>query len=65
LFYYLIIIIIIIAGISQRDATSYFEFLIEEKDELEDILADFYEDKIQNIFSLDACKKKYFYILFI
>lgn len=48
-------------AISQRDYVTYYDFLHEIKDELEDIILDFFEDHIQGTFDDPSCKYHYFY----
>ena len=43
-------------GISQRDYVTYYDFLHEIKEELEDIILDFFEDHIRGTFDDPSCK---------
>lgn len=44
------------AGISQRDMTQRFDFLVVEKEELQDALLEFHEDHIMARFLLWDCE---------
>lgn len=45
-------------AITQRDYTNYYDFLVQEKDTLEDLILDFFDDHISDKFPLSNCKKE-------
>ena len=45
-----------ILGLCQRDLSTYYEFLANEADDLEDLIVEFWETKIRGKFGLTKCK---------
>ena len=43
-------------GICQRYCDAVYEFLIEDKDEIEILITQFYKKKVETIFPLENCK---------